>query len=825
MSRRQDRFIISPFRHSVQTDPQYAEATWATLRSAISKINDRKTSELSFEELYRYSYNMVLHKHGDVLYSGLAAELTSHLRSIAVSVINSDAPTFLAQLQAQWSWFKISLSHIRDVLMYMDRTYVHTKKKKTVHELGIALFRDHVVQNESIAPRLIETILADIDRERSGEVVDTHLVRSVTRMLAELGDDKDSNSVYVNVFEKAFLERTRQFYAKEAQAYLTEATCSDYLRKAAQRIREEEVRVESYLDLQTGEKVRRVAEKELICNYMQTLIEMENSGLIWMLRNDRCSDLQLMYRLFRNVPDGQSQLRTHLKNEVLERGTSVISNPENESSEVAMVSSLLELKEKYDEILKVAFFVGSDPTEDPIASIAASIEDRGASAGDTNVSAGQHVTTAVGENYSTTLRTGTAGASSASATGSSSRDAYGPTPGGTSTACDVTSARVPDRAFVTAVNEAFERFLNLFQRAPEYISIYVDNMLRQDLKGMTDEEIEARLDAVMTLFRFLHEKDVFERYYKQHLSRRLLSNRTTSHEAERSFISKLKNECGYLFTSKMETMFTDMRTSSETTAAFRAEIEDTQSELCGIDVQVSVLTTISWPIPAVPPCNVPASISQCCSRFEDYYYRKHNGRMLKWQTHAASAELRASFGDGSRQVDLAVSGYGMCILMLFNENEKLTYNEIQSRTAIPPKELTRNLQTLAMGKHRVLLKDPRPKEICGTDVFTVNEGFTSKTRKVKIHMVSAQRENEKQKDETRKLIDEDRRPFIEAAVVRIMKARKVLEHQQLIAEVTAQLGARFQPSPQDIKRGIERLVDNDYLERNPGSRSTYTYMA
>ena len=45
--------------------------------------------------------------------------------------------------------------------------------------------------------------------------------------------------------------------------------------------------------------------------------------------------------------------------------------------------------------------------------------------------------------------------------------------------------------------------------------------------------------------RYLTEKDVFEKYYKQHLAKRLLSGRQISDEAERSLLIKLKTECGY----------------------------------------------------------------------------------------------------------------------------------------------------------------------------------------------------------------------------------------------------------------------------------------
>ena len=51
-------------------------------------------------------------------------------------------------------------------------------------------------------------------------------------------------------------------------------------------------------------------------------------------------------------------------------------------------------------------------------------------------------------------------------------------------------------------------------------------MLGQGAKGASEDDVEAVLDRVMMLFRYLQEKDVFEKYYKQHLAKRLLSGRT-----------------------------------------------------------------------------------------------------------------------------------------------------------------------------------------------------------------------------------------------------------------------------------------------------------
>ena len=68
-------------------------------------------------------------------------------------------------------------------------------------------------------------------------------------------------------------------------------------------------------------------------------------------------------------------------------------------------------------------------------------------------------------------------------------------------------------------------------------------MLRgQGLKGASEDDMEAVLDRVMMLFRYLQEKDVFEKYYKQHLAKRLLSGRTVlPHPPPRAIFNRTLN--------------------------------------------------------------------------------------------------------------------------------------------------------------------------------------------------------------------------------------------------------------------------------------------
>ena len=62
-------------------DEKYVNNIWALLKNAIKEIQKKNNSGLSFEELYRNAYTMVLHKHGEKLYTGLRDVVTEHLVS------------------------------------------------------------------------------------------------------------------------------------------------------------------------------------------------------------------------------------------------------------------------------------------------------------------------------------------------------------------------------------------------------------------------------------------------------------------------------------------------------------------------------------------------------------------------------------------------------------------------------------------------------------------------------------------------------------------------------------------------------------------------
>lgn len=734
MSMKRPQIRIEPFRHPITMDPEYAKKTWKVLEDAIREIHNQNASGLSFEELYRNAYNMVLHKHGDKLYSGLMTTLTNHLKEVASKVEATKGTPFLSDLKRRWDDHNKSTQMIRDILMYMDRTYVSQQQRTPVFQLGLQLWCENVVRNKAIGDRIRTTILEQVHKERTGETCERGLIRSITQMLMDLGQ-----SVYVDDFEKHFLEASSEFYRKEAIEYLSTCDCPGYLVRAERRLIEEQERCKNYLDEGTETKITHVVQTELISQQMKSLVEMENSGLLVLLRDDKYEDLQRLYMLLKKVEGGLALIRTMMAENIKEHGKQLVMDPEKSKDPVEYVQQLLDFRDKYEAILSNAF---ND-----------------------------------------------------------------------------------DKTFRNAVNQAFEWFINLNQRSPEFISLFIDDKLRKGLKGMNDTDMEGVLDKVMALFRYLQEKDVFEKYYKQHLAKRLLAGRTVSDDAERNLLVKLKTECGYQFTSKLESMFTDIKTSRDTMQEFKSRMASRGVEL-GLDLSVQVLTTGSWPTQAASKCNLPAQLEHCCREFGQFYLEHHSGRKLTWQTNMGTADLRAEFGGGTRRHELNVSTHHMCILMLFNDRDQLSYREIADATEIPAPELKRALQSLALVKGKnVLRKEPMSKDVNDTDEFYFNDKFTSKLIKVKISTVAASKEGEVEKAETRHKVEEDRKPQIEAAIVRIMKARKVLDHNTIITEVTRQLQARFLANPAVIKKRIESLIEREFLERDAEDRKLYRYLA
>lgn len=755
---------------------------WARLSAAITAIQNRNISKLSYEEHYRYAYNLVLNQQGGMLYSGVRWQVDDHLsrqcaeqlvpvfpldiatvQSVGVAVkAKRDESTpglaqilgllpdrgeqqgtvlatipaserFLAALTRMWNDHCSSMGKLRDVLKYVDRVYVVAQAELSIWDMGLELMRDAVVHSKRVPvhENLMASLLRQIYCERQGTSIERGQIKSVCDMLITLpsGAMSSSVSVYKSDFEPLLLATSADYYVAEAQRLLATRQSSYYLQETERRLAEEESRVHAYLSAGTHAAMRQVVERHLLTDQLTAILAMPGSGLVPMLEGGRDDQLQRLYRLFCIVPAGLPALNRALREYATQQGKAINSAAlgggaddaaPSADAAAAWVNEVLQLKKRFDEVLHVSFD--------------------------------------------------------------------------------------GDKSCETAFNEAFDSFINMNPRAAEFISLFIDECLKRGAKMRSDEEVDAMLDTTISVFRFVHEKDVFERYYKLHLTRRLLHGRSVSDDAERGMIAKLKVECGHGYVQKLQGMLNDMKLSQDVQGAFHTACR--RAEL-PFEMNVNVLTATYWPI-AAPEQRVrfPPQMTHACEAFERFYYARHRGRVLTWQASLGSADVRVRFN--ARTHELVVSTYALVVLLLFErvrDDEPLAYEHIQSVTQIAPTELQRVLQSLACAKYKVLRKEPRGRDVSAGDHFFFNADFTCPLARVKIAQVAAKVETRAERRETTAKVEDERKNQVEACIVRVMKNRKTLAHNELVNEVIRQLLPRFQPSPALIKKRIESLLD------------------
>lgn len=371
--------------------------------------------------------------------------------------------------------------------------------------------------------------------------------------------------------------------------------------------------------------------------------------------------------------------------------------------------------------------------------------------------------------------------------------------------------------FLHALKDSFEHFINQRANKPaELIAKYIDNKLRSGNKEATEEELDKILDKIMVLFRFIHGKDVFEAFYKKDLAKRLLVGKSASVDAEKSMLSKLKQECGGVFTLKLEGMFKDMELSKDIMAAFEQQLQAKTS----INLYVNVLTLTHWPTYPVYNVILPIEMTQLQEKFTEFYKKKYSGRNLQWQPALGYTLVKGHICGAPKEFQLSL--YQTIILLLFNHKDEVNYEEIAESNKIDENELKRTLQSLACGKVPILLKSSKGIDIHPDDVFTFNKEFKHKLYRIKINQVQL-KETQEENQLTNERVFQDRQYQVDAAIVRVMKMRKTLLHNLLITECVGQL--KFPIKPADIKKRIESLIDRDYLARDDQNPNQYNYLA
>ncbi|KAL0564671.1 hypothetical protein V5O48_017372 [Marasmius crinis-equi] len=379
----------------------------------------------------------------------------------------------------------------------------------------------------------------------------------------------------------------------------------------------------------------------------------------------------------------------------------------------------------------------------------------------------------------------------------------------------------PDEIFVHALNDAFSTGFKARRKKPaEALAKHLDKVLRKGQGDQTDAQYKTILDSVLSLYRYSDDKDVFRTFYHRQLAKRLLVGKSASDAFEKSMLKTLRDNYDAEF-DQAQNMFKDLELAKDMMREYHEKLPDDHP---GKNLFVTVLQTSAWPF-ATPKHTItlPPELQAGLTRYDvKYYQKRHPKRKLTWDHSLGTMTLKGRFKAAPKE--LSVSLYQGVVLLLFNDNAELGYEEIRDATLLNDDDLRRTMQSLACGKKRVLKKVPHGPDVNDGDTFHFNAEFVDPRSKIHINSIQA-KVSVQESAKTNEDIEGDRKHVIDAAVVRIMKAKKEMAFELMINETIDAVKKHFKPEVSMIKKRIDVLVEDEYLERSEKDRNIFRYLA
>lgn len=854
------------------------DSSWQDLSQAIEQIQHKNVSSLLYEQLYRKAYVTVLGKCGARLYDDVSNLITKHLlsrRSVILEIrdtlFTNTNEEFLKAVVSEWSEFLQMMKFISDVLMYLNRAYVKENKKLLTYDLGIVLFDISFLRynNIELGSKLIDIIINEITKSRNGSVITTRLyLAQVISMIEILLQEKAGttssvpsaqgrSSLYHDEFEKRLLRLSEAFFSDLADGYMSTMNGTKYLHDVNSFIIGEELRLKSLLPKQENSetlshgdsfsKVKSLMDNTLIKNRIDRVINYsrEQQGLLFWLEpiltastdvalgvsrphNDvrnNTDELRILYKLIGRIDADHNLLKYHIRECVIFQGNSLPPL----------------LTQHIDQI---------------------------AANGSKKTSAGSSVSFAVLWvsiilDYYQRLMTLV-------------EEAFN----GDSSMSQIVHDAV--RQFVNSSNQSLGRRTSLAPttNAPELLSTFMDSQIKHFSKSTsasklaTDNkisinDIEVFMSKSISFLNLIKDKDAFEAHYAAHFAKRFLLGKSSynpswamaSSDLEELVIAKLGDEMGRGGSSfeKIVKMRKDVKLSQDLTNGWRNHVVNNNLDL--VELELKICNLSDWPKAMTKDFKSfhnqngeinfiwPPLLRKTMRTFEEYWLgeKKNDNKTLYWSPKFGLIDMKITYP--SKTYDINLSTFAGVIMLLFaplstdtngepvlafRENRILKYEDIRELTKIPESELKRQLQSIAVAPRlRLLTKTPMTKDVNEGDEFRLNEKFKSPTNKIKVLTVSAvssksDRSKAAEQVEAQEVegnIEEGRKQLLNAAIVRIMKSRHTLLHNELIEELTKQLHNRFEPLMAVIKRRVEDLIDKEYLKRDVDSLQVYHYIA
>jgi cullin 1 len=386
--------------------------------------------------------------------------------------------------------------------------------------------------------------------------------------------------------------------------------------------------------------------------------------------------------------------------------------------------------------------------------------------------------------------------------------------------------------FVAALDRVAKQLLNdnaIHKRASEkqYSALHAARYAHALLidRAETAESVAPKLRGVARMYSFLEAKDAFQRYYKQGFRSRLLEKLSTSRDAEQRAITELKAVAQYAFVNELNVMIRDLERSKEDSIDFpKVAVAPTGCDKAP-EIDAVVVTRASWPIDTVElglEIQMPPEIADLADQSQRYYSKKYNNRSLIWLHERSKAVIDTAWLTTAYRI--TVNHFQLGVLLAFNSvSGTTTYAELKSALGIEDTYLAATLDSLT--GIRLLQRNPAKGDYADTTALRLNPKFKGPRRVLDASVRWHRPVTGNEDAEDARIIRETRDLNTQAAIVRIMKARKTLDHAQLIQEVSNQTKKFFPTDVGRIKRQIEKLINSTpaFLERI--SAREYRYLA
>lgn len=741
------KLVVKNLRTTPRIDPQqYLDKVWQQENAALDSIFRSEKEPYSLEELYKGSENVCRQGKAADLYIRVRDKCSEHLsltvrrRIEADSQHASNVETLRTFIRAWLTWKK-QLVTMRQIFFYMDQAYLlRSQGNPSVTETGLLLYRLKVFEESTLREKILSGVVNLVDTDRRGQIS-----QHDSTLLRDSVDTMHELGIYSSDFEPVFKTSSEKYFRSWREESAGKANLGRYASNCTTLLANEMKRCDLLsLDRSTMALLAELFDTIFIEEEVSLLTNVDS--VLQLFREDQAPALKQTWTLLQRKGQGE-KLGPVFDRYTDEEGTAIVFDEKREDD---MVINLLDFKRRLDHFLNFSF--------------------------------------------------------------------------------------QKNQAMGNGLHKSFEHFINKTQKTQatwdtdnakpgEMIAKHIDLLLKGGVKAVPklaaqkpddeehdfddapadeDAEINLHLSNALDLFRFVHGKAVFEAFYKKDLARRLLMGRSASFDAERSMLTRLKNECGPSFTHNLESMFKDMDLAREEMMSYRQLQDDGGVKLSGPDLGVSVLSAAAWPTYPDVAVKIPQNITNVISHFETHYKAKHSGRKLTWKHALAHCQLRARFAKGNKEI--VVSGFQAVVLLLFNnhpDSEQISYQYLKSETSLADAELKRTLQSLACAKYRVLTKHPKGRDVNETDTFTFNSSFSDPKMRIKINQIQLKETKEENK-ETHQRVAADRHYETQAAIVRIMKSRKKISHNELIVEVIRATRSRGVLDQADIRRNIEK---------------------